>query len=70
LRREKRVAEIIHDEVSGRLPIITHVGESSTRATIELAKHADGLGSAAVAAIAPYYYSGANAYDESQIIRH
>jgi N-acetylneuraminate lyase len=53
LRREKRVAEIIHDEVSGRLPVITHVGESSTRATIELAKHADGLGSAAVAAIAP-----------------
>ena len=24
----KRVAEIIHDEVSGRLPIITHVGDS------------------------------------------
>jgi dihydrodipicolinate synthase/N-acetylneuraminate lyase len=70
VEERKRVAEIIHDEVQGRLPIIAHVGSASTRATIELAKHAEGLGSAAVAAIAPYYYSGANAYDESQIIRH
>ena len=70
VEERKRVAEIIHDEVKGRLPIITHVGEASTRATIELAKHAEGLGSAAVAAVAPYYYSGANAYDEGQIIRH
>ena len=42
IEERKRVAEIIHDEVSGRLPIITHVGEASTRATIELAKHAEG----------------------------
>jgi len=70
VEERKRVAEIIHDEVQGRLPIIAHVGSASTRATIELAKHAEGLGSAAVAAIAPYYYSGATAYDESQIIRH
>ena len=66
----KRVAAIIHDEVSGRLPIITHVGDASTRATIELAKHAEGLGSSAVAAVVPFYYSGANAYDEEQMIRH
>jgi dihydrodipicolinate synthase/N-acetylneuraminate lyase len=70
IEERKRVAEIIHDEVNGKLPIITHVGEASTRATIELAQHAEGIGSAAVAAIAPYYYSGANAYDDGQIIRH
>ena len=70
IEERKKVAEIIHDEVKGRLPIITHVGEASTRATIELAKHAEGLGSAAVAAFLPYYYSGVNAYDEGQIIRH
>jgi dihydrodipicolinate synthase/N-acetylneuraminate lyase len=66
----KRAAEIIHDEVRGRLPIITHAGDASTRATVELARHAEGLGSAAVAAVVPYYYSGANAYDDDQIIRH
>lgn len=70
IEERKRVAEIIHKEVKERLPIITHVGEASTRVTIELAKHAEGLGSAAVAAVAPYYYSGANAYDDGQIIRH
>ncbi len=70
VEERKKVAEIIHDEVNGRLPIITQVGEASTRATVELARHAEGLGSAAVAALVPYYYSGANAYDEGQIIRH
>lgn len=66
----KRVAEIVHREVGGRLPIITHIGEASTRATIELARHAADLGSAAVAAVVPYYYSGANAYTDDQLIRH
>lgn len=66
----KRVAEIIHHEVGGRLPIITHVGAASTRITVELARHAADLGSAAVAAVIPYYYSGANAYTDDQIIRH
>jgi len=70
IEERKRVAEIIHDEVTGRLPIITHVGEASTRATIDLAKHAEGLGSAAIAAFVPYYYAGANAYDEDQIVGH
>jgi 4-hydroxy-tetrahydrodipicolinate synthase len=70
IEERKRAAEIIHGEVGGRLPIITHIGEASTRATIELAKHAEGLGSTAIAAFAPYYYPGASAYDEGQIIRH
>ncbi len=70
LEERKRVAEIVHDEVRSRLPIITHVGEASTRATVELAKHAEAIGSAAVAAFVPYYYPGANAYDEGQIVRH
>jgi dihydrodipicolinate synthase/N-acetylneuraminate lyase len=66
----KRVAEIVHAEVGVRIPIITHVGQTSTQATVELAKHAQGIGSAAVAAVVPYYYSGANAYDQDQILRH
>ena len=70
IEERKKVAEIVHSEVDGRLPIITQVGEASTRATIELARHAEGLGSAAVAAFVPYYYPGVNAYDEDQIIRH
>jgi dihydrodipicolinate synthase/N-acetylneuraminate lyase len=66
----KQVARIAHGEVNGRVPIITHVGDTSTRGTVELAKHAADLGSAAVAAVVPYYYSGAGAYDDDQILRH
>lgn len=70
VEERKKVAEIVHDEVRGHLPIITHVGEAATKTTIELARHAEGLGSVAVAAFIPYYYPGASAYDEGQIIRH
>lgn len=66
----KRVAEIVHREVGGRVPIITHVGATSTASTVDLARHAEGIGSAAVAAVVPYYYAGAGAYDDDQIIRH
>jgi 4-hydroxy-tetrahydrodipicolinate synthase len=66
----KKVAEIFFDEVKNRVPIITHVGDASTAGTIELAKHAQKLGSVAVAAVVPYYYPGANAYDTDQIVRH
>lgn len=66
----KRVAAIVHREVGGRVPIITHVGDTSTAATIDLARHAEGIGSAAVAAVVPYYYAGAGAYDDDQIVRH
>lgn len=66
----RRVAEIVHREVGGRVPVITHVGDTSTAATIDLARHAEGIGSAAVAAVVPYYYAGAGAYDDDQIVRH
>ena len=69
-QERKQVAELVHREVKGRIPIITHVGDTSTRGTIYLAKHAEALGSAAVAAVVPYYYAGAGAYDEDQILRH
>ncbi len=66
----KKAAEIFFDEIGGRVPVITHVGEASTEGTIELARHAQQLGSVAVAAVVPYYYPGANAYDTDQIVRH
>lgn len=41
----------------GRKPVIlAHVGRPSTQETIELARHAAGLGVDAVAALTPYYY--------------
>lgn len=62
----KIVAEMVVDQVNGRVPVIMHVGAASTRETINLAKHAEKAGADAVGAIAPYYYS----YNERELINH
>lgn len=62
----KKVAEIILDQVKGRVPVIIHVGTADTKNTIELARHAQEIGAAAVGAITPYY----NSYDEDAIFMH
>jgi len=62
----KKVAEIIIAQVKGRVPVIVHVGTADTKNTIELARHAQNAGAAAVGAITPYY----NKYDEETIFTH
>ena len=52
--REKTL-EIILNEVNGKVPVVAHVGATSTKLTIELAKHAKKAGASGVGAIAPYY---------------
>lgn len=42
--------------VEGRLPVIVHVGTTTTRETVKLARHCEDVGIDAVAAIPPYYY--------------
>jgi dihydrodipicolinate synthase/N-acetylneuraminate lyase len=55
LADRKRAAEIIIDQVNERVPVIIHVGAVDTKSTVELSKHAEKAGAAAVGAIAPYY---------------
>jgi dihydrodipicolinate synthase/N-acetylneuraminate lyase len=62
----KMVAEIVVDQVKGRVPVIVHVGTADTKNTIELARHAQDIGAQAVGAITPYY----NSYDEDTIFTH
>ncbi len=62
----KRVAEIILDQTKKRVPVIVHVGTADTKTTIELARHAQEKGAAAVGAITPYY----NSYNEEAIFTH
>jgi dihydrodipicolinate synthase/N-acetylneuraminate lyase len=51
----KRALEIILDEVSGRIPVVAHVGHAGTPVAVELAKHAKSAGAAGIGAISPYY---------------
>lgn len=56
VEERKKVAEVVVDEVAGRVPVIVHVGSISTAQTVELAQHAESIGADAVGAIPPYYY--------------
>jgi len=56
IKQRKAVAEAILKETANRVPVIVHVGTTNTEETVELAKHADEMGAAAVGAISPYYF--------------
>jgi len=43
------------DEVAGRMPVVAHIGEISTRDTIRLGKQIEKLGVDAVSVITPYF---------------
>jgi dihydrodipicolinate synthase/N-acetylneuraminate lyase len=66
VEERKRVAEVVIDEVAGRIPVIMHVGGASTRSVVELARHADKTGATAVAAVPPIYYG----FREPEVERH
>jgi N-acetylneuraminate lyase len=49
----KRMGEAAVKTVSGRVPVILHVGGTTTEDAVELAAHAPGIGADAVASVAP-----------------
>ena len=59
----KRQVEIVMDEVGDRLPVVVHVGAMSTRASIELARHAEAVGAAGISSVPPFYFK----FNEEQI---
>jgi dihydrodipicolinate synthase/N-acetylneuraminate lyase len=66
IAERKRTAEIVIDQTRGRVPVIVHVGCSDTKNTVDLARHAESIGAAAVGAVTPYY----NEYDQECIYVH
>jgi len=55
LEERKRVAEITVNEAPN-IPVITMVGTTNNRESVELAKHSESIGVKAVAAVGPYYF--------------
>lgn len=49
-------AEVILDQVRGRVPVILHCGAADLPTTIRLAKHAEQAGADVIALITPYYF--------------
>jgi dihydrodipicolinate synthase/N-acetylneuraminate lyase len=62
----KRAAELFVEAARGRLQVAVHAGAQTTADTIELARHAAGVGADAVAVIGPPYF----VYDEEALYRH
>lgn len=63
--REQHAAEVVQ-HVRGRVPVIMGTGTPSTRETIRLSRHAQGVGADAVAVITPYFWT----LSEREVIGH
>lgn len=54
-KERRQVVEIVIDQAGGRVPVIAQTGAMTTREAIELSRHAESAGAAAVMVVAPYY---------------
>ena len=54
LDERRRVAEIVVDESSGRVPVYVHVGASTLDDTILLARHAERIGADGIGIVTPF----------------
>lgn len=63
--REQHAAEVVQ-HVRGRMPVIIGTGTPSTRETIRLSRHAQGVGADAVAIVTPYFWT----LSEREVIVH
>lgn len=61
-----RQVEIVMEEVGDKVPVVVHVGAMSTRASIELAKHAEKFGAAGISSVPPFYFK----FNEDQIFHY
>lgn len=66
VEQRKQVHEIVVDQVRGRLTVIAHVGCASTEQAVELARHAQDVGTDLVASVAPYYHH----HDERTVLHY
>ncbi len=54
----KKVTEVVCKTVSGRIPVMVHVGSLTTAESIRLAQHAEKCGVDGVSSVPPIYYTG------------
>ena len=64
-QRMKMLEETL-DAVGGRVPVIDHIGDVSLKSTIDLARHAEKAGAAAISSIPPIYF----AYSDDDVFNY
>ena len=55
VQERRRVLEVVVEHAGGRVPVVAHVGSTSTSQAIELARHAEAAGADMLLAVHPYY---------------
>jgi dihydrodipicolinate synthase/N-acetylneuraminate lyase len=66
VEERKQVHEIVVDQAQGRVAVVAHVGTTSTVQSVDLARHAEGVGADYVASISPYYHR----HDERAVVEY
>jgi len=66
LHERKEYAQRVVERINGRVPVIVGTGGVSTQETIELTRHAQGVGADAVAVVTPFYQR----LDDTQVLAH
>lgn len=51
----RRLLEVVAEQGGGRVPVVAHVGSTSTSQSLDLARHAEQAGADVVLAVHPYY---------------
>lgn len=60
----KKLLETVVEAVDGRVPVIDHIGAIDLPTTLDLARHAEKAGAAAISSIPPIYFR----YDEDEVV--
>lgn len=55
VEERKRVTELVLEAAAGAVPVVPHTGALTTKETLELSRHAESAGAAAVMVVPPYY---------------
>ena len=54
-QERKRVTEVVAEAAAGAVPVVPQTGALTTNEAVELSKHAEGVGAAAVMVVPPFY---------------
>ncbi|HEY7062281.1 MAG TPA: dihydrodipicolinate synthase family protein [Chloroflexota bacterium] len=57
LDQRKAVAELIVEEVRGRIPVLIHIGTVDPYSAVELGQHAREIGADGIGVVGPFYYT-------------
>lgn len=66
IHERQSIAEVVVDQIKGRVKVIVQTGAITTEDTLQLTKHAQQIGADAAGIVLPYFYY----FDENALLEH